>query len=65
MIYLARDDVIAAMAEQIGEAAVGYITVMSASKNISQDLVKLVPYGPRRWPARREDELALNMAGWE
>jgi hypothetical protein len=33
MIYLARDDVIAAMAEQIGEAAVGYITVMSARKS--------------------------------
>jgi hypothetical protein len=33
MIYLARDDVSAAMTEQMGEAAVGYINVMSASKS--------------------------------
>jgi hypothetical protein len=33
MIYLARDDVSAAMTEQMGEAAVGYINVMSASQS--------------------------------
>jgi hypothetical protein len=36
MIYLGRDDAIAAVAEPIGEAAVGYITTMSGESNTTE-----------------------------